>query len=502
MAMHAPSAVWHESGYPPNGNPLCYHNPQRMPVPPVNRFATAQAVPPPNVIRHPGNFRPRKLCTHWGRNGTCLRGSQCTFAHGMHELHPEALAIMQRLRMKEAKAAAAKKKEETNTSQPKNKKAQPAPAPAPHQLQPTSVLNYNAQEFVPAQAFALSCSSLPAPEYITMSSPACSLSCSTLPVSEFLTAPPPLPMLPQELLLEDPSDKAENTDEICDVKDPKGLGLDFAYFPQPVQDADVTTDVATAAATTTTGTSARDGERKDSGESKDSGGESDSSMVLPGVTNKRKLPPPLTTDQVDTPEFVREARVTIDCSSPQNLSPAAAAARMFLRRCSATCPQLATKYQIVTSPKSSGSPRNVIYTSGVMSPKRHVTVLSPTARVVKSGGLDSVASTGLSTRTSLQSPCSSAVASSPLSQARSPRARLIGSPVSPGSPRILSREVLLQARTVAQRVQQGPPGLAQFAPTPTSKAKHVGFAYPQPGWLVAQPSAITQPAIHTQTQRP
>ena len=66
----------------------------------VNRFATAGAVPLPNVIRHPENFRPRKLCTRWQHNGTCLRGSQCIFAHGTHELHTDSVT---KLAYKESK---------------------------------------------------------------------------------------------------------------------------------------------------------------------------------------------------------------------------------------------------------------------------------------------------------------------------------------------------------------------------------------------------------------
>lgn len=51
------------------------------------------------------------------------------------------------------------------------------------------------------------------------------------------------------------------------------------------------------------------------------------------------------------------------------------------------------------------------------------------------------------------------------------------------SPKPISRGILLQARSVVQQLEQGPPGLAVFAPTPTTKARRLGFRYPEPGGL-------------------
>mmetsp|Transcript_84848 Transcript_84848/g.245316 ORF Transcript_84848/g.245316 Transcript_84848/m.245316 type:complete len:419 (+) Transcript_84848:95-1351(+) len=66
-----------------------------------------------------------------------------------------------------------------------------------------------------------------------------------------------------------------------------------------------------------------------------------------------------------------------------------------------------------------------------------------------------------------------------------------GSPTMPLSPTTLAaprnpipRNMLLQARTFVQKLEQGPPGLAHCAPTPTTKAYRTGFRYPQPGWLM------------------
>lgn len=41
-----------------------------------------------------GSFVPRRLCAHWSRTGWCRKGDQCTFAHGLHELHPDIQATM------------------------------------------------------------------------------------------------------------------------------------------------------------------------------------------------------------------------------------------------------------------------------------------------------------------------------------------------------------------------------------------------------------------------
>jgi len=58
------------------------------------------------------------------------------------------------------------------------------------------------------------------------------------------------------------------------------------------------------------------------------------------------------------------------------------------------------------------------------------------------------------------------------------------------------RNFLLQARAVAKKLEAGPPGLANYAPTPTSAARNFGFAYPQPGYMrtVPAPSKAVAPA--------
>lgn len=65
---------------------------------------------------------------------------------------------------------------------------------------------------------------------------------------------------------------------------------------------------------------------------------------------------------------------------------------------------------------------------------------------------------------------------------------LMLSPKAPSTPVPISRATFLEARVLAQRLEQGPPGLGHCAPTPTTKANNFGFRYPQPGWLVARPA--------------
>lgn len=95
------------------------------------------------------------------------------------------------------------------------------------------------------------------------------------------------------------------------------------------------------------------------------------------------------------------------------------------------------------------------------------------------------------------SPSSGASMASTMASATlltSPMAVPLKGPLWPSSPVVASpqvaipRDMLLQARTVVQRAEQGPPGLATCAPTPTTKAKNFGFRYPQPGWIVTGPT--------------
>eukprot|EP00928_Gymnodinium_smaydae_P070788 TRINITY_DN54558_c0_g1_i1.p1 TRINITY_DN54558_c0_g1~~TRINITY_DN54558_c0_g1_i1.p1 ORF type:complete len:446 (+),score=94.04 TRINITY_DN54558_c0_g1_i1:50-1339(+) len=85
----------------------------------------------------------------------------------------------------------------------------------------------------------------------------------------------------------------------------------------------------------------------------------------------------------------------------------------------------------------------------------------------------------------VQSPAACMGAPSPMLLPRSPQ----HGPMSlVAMPAAIPKNVLLQGRMFAQRLEQGPPGLAQCAPTPTSFARKLGFRYPQPGYISALPA--------------
>lgn len=73
------------------------------------------------------------------------------------------------------------------------------------------------------------------------------------------------------------------------------------------------------------------------------------------------------------------------------------------------------------------------------------------------------------------------------SQALSPRgtptARMTPKAALSPSATMFDRSTLLQARTVAKKLEQGPPGLGMCAPTPKSEARAYGFQFPQPGYI-------------------
>lgn len=241
------------------------------------------------------------------------------------------------------------------------------------------------------------------------------------------------------------------------------------------------------------------------------GGEDESpsnSLTLPGIS--RRAPPPLTNiDEKSSPE--QPARIPL---ADTLASPAAAAARAFLRRCGTgpiTILQQSPRSALtLMTPKGTvmQTPKAVLMSP--MAINRRGTAAFPvestasgisSRRSPLSSATESIAPGSPSARLlrpasiSLSSPRSSLLipASSPVA-ARSP---LAASPLAASSPRIIPREALLQARQVALRIEQGPPGMAMYAPTPTSQAKSFGFAYPQPGFV----KTIVPPNVAARTRR-
>lgn len=68
-----------------------------------------------------------------------------------------------------------------------------------------------------------------------------------------------------------------------------------------------------------------------------------------------------------------------------------------------------------------------------------------------------------------------------------PASPALVSPKNPSTPVPIDRNTLLQARQMAVRMEKGPPGLAMWAPTPTTKANLLGFRYPEPGYMSVAP---------------
>eukprot|EP00931_Biecheleriopsis_adriatica_P108225 TRINITY_DN82568_c0_g1_i1.p1 TRINITY_DN82568_c0_g1~~TRINITY_DN82568_c0_g1_i1.p1 ORF type:complete len:371 (-),score=50.37 TRINITY_DN82568_c0_g1_i1:80-1192(-) len=129
--------------------------------------------------------------------------------------------------------------------------------------------------------------------------------------------------------------------------------------------------------------------------------------------------------------------------------------------------------------------------------KAYLPIQNSAATITTSAG--SSETVGRSRASSLQSAtCSPVVspASSPIvTYASHPQmvwpaspVRSIVPPLPGGSP--ISREQFLQARMVAGKIQRGPPGLGEFAPSPTSAARRTGFALPQPGWIRTSTTSI------------
>lgn len=54
---------------------------------------TLQATSSVGRSRFGTKFMPHQLCSHYSGSGWCRKADQCTFAHGLHELHPDVAAM-------------------------------------------------------------------------------------------------------------------------------------------------------------------------------------------------------------------------------------------------------------------------------------------------------------------------------------------------------------------------------------------------------------------------
>jgi len=181
---------------------------------------------------------------------------------------------------------------------------------------------------------------------------------------------------------------------------------------------------------------------------------------------RRPIPAPLQLD--DSPSRSGPKKVAGPAAVPSMASPMAR---------TVVVQPMASPVRISTTRIVAGSP--------LASPTRAV-VVSPSGQplpgaVILSGSVRSP--TGAAAAV-LRSPTAALWPGSPTSGPAVPPSPAVVTATPTGGP--IPRQMMLQARTVVQRLEQGPPGLAQCAPTPTTKAHRFGFRYPAPGWVVTK----------------
>mmetsp|Transcript_129513 Transcript_129513/g.242279 ORF Transcript_129513/g.242279 Transcript_129513/m.242279 type:complete len:504 (-) Transcript_129513:16-1527(-) len=210
------------------------------------------------------------------------------------------------------------------------------------------------------------------------------------------------------------------------------------------------------------------------------------SMSLPGVS-RRQAPAPLT-QICETPkagEF--KGTLLLGSASPTSTTAGARTGPLLtpLPTPSAAGTSAAGFVSVASSPRAS------VLQSPTAAKRIIVALPSPKAVTSPTNGASFTAFPG--SPKVLRSPMASLAENGP--------ATVIGSPlnrVTTPTPTNASwdRNFLLQARAVAKKLEAGPPGLANYAPTPTSAARNFGFAYPQPGYMrtVPAPSKAVAPA--------
>lgn len=407
-----------------------------------------QFIPAPHRAGR-SSFIPRRLCAHWARSGWCRNGDACTFAHGMHELHPEAqMAIMQAqgqgmspsLYSGDALATTVSRTSFGSTAigvkigegGPKEGfkfNANAPPFAAPVAAKPVAVSTEDMQ-FVNSESDNTG-DELPI-ERVAI--PAVVLPSTMVPTPALAVGNTQRPILVQGTAQTGVA--ASETVPNCSVSYPVLVECGSGKEPHSTCQASTTTAEASI------------GHQ----------GASEANGTTGAKLARRKVPSPLTTIEpnerpLQTAQAAPQSPTLVQATFP-NASPAAAAARRFLMRIGVPgC----------SSPTHSATHVVGVYTSSqLVSPKAlpsPVMQLSP-ENLASSSTLQPITPAPLQP-TPLPSPTSVVL----------------------GSPKPISRGVLLQAGGIARQIYQGPPGLAQYAPTPTSKARYFGFRYPQPGFF-------------------
>jgi len=197
-------------------------------------------------------------------------------------------------------------------------------------------------------------------------------------------------------------------------------------------------------------------------------------------SKRRQAPSPLTTEDLESPAVVSTMAL------PTVLSPAKLV-QTSPRVVTTSRPLLLSPKAVLLSPSGNLCAAASSVATGAL--------VSPTSPVAAKPGL------------APQSPACGTILRSPLVLLSPSGARVVSWPASPasavpwpgspiaGTPVAIPRERLLQARTVVKRLEQGPPGLAHCAPTPTTKAGKFGFQYPQPGWISSRPLVPPAPTV-------
>jgi len=215
-------------------------------------------------------------------------------------------------------------------------------------------------------------------------------------------------------------------------------------------------------------------------------GGQDSSPTSDGRTNsgspsgRRPVPAPLQLEET-------EALV----ASPMKVKPLASATMTASPRASVVVHQPLVSPARVQTRLSVGGQSMVSPRAVLLTPTARTYITSPLAAERPGAQVPVPASPNAQIASQLQTPSRGATM-----VLQSPAGVWPGSPTivqtpqgQPSTPVPIQRNMLLQARVVVQRLEQGPPGLAHFAPTPTTKASRLGFRYPQPGWV----STISNP---------
>eukprot|EP00927_Polykrikos_kofoidii_P032134 TRINITY_DN27459_c0_g1_i3.p1 TRINITY_DN27459_c0_g1~~TRINITY_DN27459_c0_g1_i3.p1 ORF type:complete len:434 (+),score=62.70 TRINITY_DN27459_c0_g1_i3:149-1450(+) len=357
-----------------------------------------------------GSFVPRRLCVHWARNGFCRRGETCTFAHGVHELHPESQVEMV-----------------------KSQGLGVAPPP--------SIFGGHTQEApLPPVAVAVESHEQKKDFKFNVAAPV------------FLASPKTVDLSPCKVACSQPT-VAAGTVETLGRSDKAPLAAAGSSDP-PRSRAGSLTYVQTV-------------------EFPQSPVEQRPSLVtnavLPGVSARRpRAATDVTEDVGDNPQQSQLSPVFIQANS----SPAAAAARKPTQALPAS-PNIH-----VVSPTVALSPMTL-----PISPARKSSLFDAVVCAESTTSGDTVARSRLSSTSGIfvGTPVGQQAAQSPCFSRRS---STMDSPMASSPPQTIQRDTFLQARVVANRIQRGAPGLA--APSPTTAAKGLGFALPQPGLLRTQ----------------